>query len=197
MPQLYQVQDEWIWRIMVIPTHHSERLTLRSFTGSDAIPLHLIMDQPEMLRYFPNSKPPELDRVKRMISFQWEHWEKYGYGWWAMEVAEKKEKGRFIGWAGLQFLPDTDEVEVAYMLDRNFWGHGLATEAANEGLLFGFEQLKVDEIVGIVHPENAASIRVIEKLGMTYDLRKPYFGMDCFRYALTAAEYKSLKADNG
>ena len=179
---------------MAIPTRKTERLTLRSFTGSDAILLHRIMGQPDMLRFFPNSTPPEVDRVERLVNFQLAHWEEYGYGWWAIEkveVVEEKEKGHFIGWAGLQFLPDTDEVEVAYMLDKNYWGRGLATEAANEGLRYGFEQLKVNEIVGIVHPENAASIRVIEKMGMTFDVRKPYFGMDCFRYVLTAEKFKT------
>jgi ribosomal-protein-alanine N-acetyltransferase len=181
---------------MVIPIQNSERLTLRSFTGSDAIPLHRIMGQSQILRYFSNSTPPELDRVERLVYFQLEHWEQYGYGWWAIDVLEEKEIGRFIGWAGLQFLSDTDEVEVAYMLDRDYWGRGLATEAANEALRYGFDQLKVDEIVGIVHPENAASIRVIEKLGMVFDTRKPYFGMDCFRYVLTAEKYKTWITDN-
>ena len=183
---------------MAIPTRKTERLTLRSFTMSDANPLHHIMGQPDMMRYFPNSIPPELDRVERLINFQLGHWEKYGYGWWAIEEIEEVEEkvnGRFIGWAGLQFLPDTDEVEIAYMLDRDYWGHGLATEAANEGLRYGFEQLNVDEIVGIVHPENDASIRVIKKLGMTFDVRKPYFGMDCFRYALTAEKFKTWKTE--
>jgi ribosomal-protein-alanine N-acetyltransferase len=181
---------------MVIPIQNSERLTLRSFTGSDAIPLHRIMGQSQILRYFPNSTPPELDRVERLVNFQLEHWEQYGYGWWAIDVIEEKEIGRFIGWAGLQFLPDTDEVEVAYMLERDYWGRGLATEAANEALRYGFDQLKVDEIVGIVHPENAASIRVIEKLGMVFDTRKPYFGMDCFRYVLTVDKFETWKTDN-
>jgi ribosomal-protein-alanine N-acetyltransferase len=187
---------------MTIPTRKTERLTLRSFTRTDANPLHRIMGQPDMMRYFPNSTPPELDRVKRLVNFQLDHWEQYGYGWWAIErleeieEVEEKDNGRFIGWAGLQFLPDTDEVEVAYMLDRDYWGRGLATEAANEALRYGFEQLRVDEIVGIVHSENAASIRVIEKLGMAFDVRKPYFGMDCFRYVLTAEKYKTWKTDD-
>ena len=52
------------------------------------------------------------------------------------------------------------------------------------------------EIVGIVHPENAASIRVIEKLGMVFDTRKPYFGMDCFRYVLTVDKFETWETDN-
>ena len=146
------------------------------------------MSQPDLLRYFPSSTPPELDRVERLINSQLKHWEQYGYGWWAVE--EQGEQ-RFIGWCGLQFLPDTDEVEIAYMLDRGFWRRGLATEAAKESLRFGFEQLNLENIVAIVHPDNSASNRVAEKLGMTYVERKPYFGMDCFRYILTADQFKS------
>lgn len=167
---------------MVIPAKKTDRLTLRSFTESDIVDLHRIMGQPNMLRYFPSSSPPEVDRVEQLINFQLEHWELYGYGWWAVE---EKENSRFIGWAGLQFLPDTNEVEIAYMIDRDYWRRGLATEAARSGLQFGFEQLKINEIVAIVHHQNSASIRVIEKLGMVFSQRKPYFGMDCFRYIMT------------
>lgn len=167
---------------MAIPLRKTDRLTLRSFRAADVKPLHRIMGQPDMLRYFPSSSPPDMERVERIIKGQLDHWELYDYGWWAVE---ENEEGQFIGWAGLQFLPDTDEMEIAYMLDRVYWQRGLATEAANSGLQYGFHQLQAQQIVGIVHPENVASIRVLEKLGMTFIERKPYFGMDCFRYVLT------------
>lgn len=173
---------------MEIPTRYTSRLTLRPLKPSDAEALHRILGQPGILSFFPNPSPPELARVKRMIDFQLDHWQKNGHGWWAVQ---ETQTSRFIGWSGLQYLPETDEVEIAYLLDREKWGFGLATEAAVSGLEYGFYETGQTEIVGIVHPDNRASKRVLEKLGMTFTERKPYFGMDCLRYSLNARDFKS------
>jgi len=171
---------------MIIPTVITPRLYLRPFELSDSEALHRIMGQPGVLRYFPNPSQPDLGRVQRLINFQLDHWQEHGFGWWAIQ---DKRTSAFIGWSGLQYLPDTDEVEIAYLLDRDYWGRGLATEAARSGIVFGFEKTGQEEIVGIVHPENGASIGVLEKLGMRFTVRKMYFGMDCLRYSLGVANF--------
>lgn len=168
--------------LMSIPTIQTSRLVLRAFTGADAAPLHQIMGEPGVLRYFPNQEPPSMDRVARMVASQLAHWQEHGYGWWA--VQRRAETG-LIGWAGLQYLPETDETEVAYLLAKAYWGQGLATEAARASLDFAFDGLGLEQIVGIVHPENAASQGVLEKLGMTLVERTQYFGMDCLRYEIS------------
>ncbi len=137
-----------------IPTLTTARLTLRPFAAADAGPLHRILAQDQVLSYFPRPDPPDMARVERLISGQLRHWEEHGLGWWAVEPAEG---GELLGWCGLQHLPETGEVEVGYLLSRSRWGHGLATEAARAALRFGFETLGLRSIVGIVHPENAAS----------------------------------------
>jgi RimJ/RimL family protein N-acetyltransferase len=95
------------------------------------------------------------------------HWEQHGYGLWA---AVEKGSGAVIGWAGLAqptFLPQVmPAVEVGWRLDRAWWGQGLATEAGREGVRFGLDALGLEEIVSIIHPDNAASRRVAEKLGL-------------------------------
>ncbi len=170
---------------MDIPTITTPHLTLRAFVEQDAAPLHRIFGAPGVLRYFPSDKPPTLDQVRKMIAGQLKHWEQYDYGWWATVL---RSENTFIGWSGLQFLPDTDEIEIAYLLDPDFWGRGLATEAARAGLRYGFADLELQTIVAIVHPENAASRRVIDKLGMSFVEQKPYFGMDCCRYVTERAQ---------
>ena len=167
---------------MNIPTRETARTILRSWEMIDVPSLYQIMNQSTILQYFPDSSPPNLEKTKRLVDFQLSHWQEYGYGWWAVQ---KKRQGHLIGWCGLQYLPDTDEIEIAYLLDKNFWGNGLATEASISSLEFGFRELGIQEIVGIVHTKNGASIRVLEKLGMSYPERKLYFGMDCLRYSLT------------
>lgn len=164
-----------------IPTIRTERLALRPFEARDAAPLYEILRQKDILTYFPSQTPPEKEKVAIFIQRQLDQWEEIGYAWWAVTLAADAE-AVILGWQGLQYLPDTDEVEVGYLLSRKHWGHGYATEGARASLAYGFETLNVDEIVGIVHPENIASQRVLEKAGMGKRVRTEYFGMDVFRY---------------
>jgi RimJ/RimL family protein N-acetyltransferase len=176
---------------MRIPTITTSRLILRAFTKEDVDPLHRILAGRDMLRYFPNPNSPTRDKVDKLISTQLRHWEEHGFGWWAVEPRSKKQ---LIGWSGLQFLPETEEVEVGYLVDQAFWGKGLATEAAQASLQYGFRNFDVESIVAIVHPENVASQRVIEKLGMSFVDEAHYFGMDCYRYSI---ERSSFDLDRG
>jgi RimJ/RimL family protein N-acetyltransferase len=164
-----------------IPTLTTPRLILRPFTAEDIKPLHQILVEEGVLRYFPNPEPPAQERVERLVAGQLKHWAEHNLGWWAVEPCVKSE---LIGWNGLQFLPETGEVEVGYLLSRAYWGQGLATEGARASIRYGFETLGLDQIVAIVHPENRASQRVIEKLGMSLVDRTHYFGMEVLRYRL-------------
>jgi RimJ/RimL family protein N-acetyltransferase len=166
---------------MSIPTLRTARLVLRPFTEEDIEPLHGLLGKGDVMRYFPNPNPPSLEGVQKLVLGQLKHWHDHGYGWWGVEFPGTEG---LIGWSGLTFLPETTEVEVAYLLGKAFWGKGLATEAARACLRFGFERVKPDEIVAIVHPENVASQRVAEKLGMSFTNEAHYFGMDCYRYAI-------------
>lgn len=166
-----------------IPTLTIARLVLRPFTLDDVDPLYEILQQENIMAYFPGTKTPPRDAVERLVQAQLREWAERGYGWWA--VAEKDQPAHpIVGWCGLGYLPDTDETEVAYLLSKDVWGQGYATEGARASVEWGFSTLDLDEIVGIVHPENIASQRVLEKLGMDRTARTEYFGMDCYRYAL-------------
>lgn len=166
---------------MKIPTITTARLTLRAFTETDIDPLHSILGEKDILRHFPRTDSPSRDRVAELIAHQLKHWEELGYGWWAVEL---RSQNGIIGWNGLQLLPETKEVEVGYLLSKAFWGQGLATEGARASVQYGFEYLGLEAIIGITHPENIASQRVLEKLGMSFDGRAHYFGMDCFHYSI-------------
>ncbi len=174
---------------MKIPTITTSRLILRAFTKEDVDPLHHILGEKEILRYFPNPSPPSRDKVEKLIAARLDHWEEHGYGWWAIE--QRLKKG-LIGWSGLLFLPETKEVEVGYLLGKAFWGKGLATEAAQACLQYGFKNFDMEIIVAIVHPENMASQRVIKKLGMSFVDEARYFGMDCHRYSIERSSFDSV-----
>lgn len=175
---------------MGIPTITTARLILRPFVEADAGPLHRILNEKDILRYFPNPDPLPLERVRKFVARQIAHWDENGYGWWAVEPREPRSGQEMIGWDGLQFLPETGEIEVGYLLSKAHWGKGLATEGGLASLQFGFQTLGLESIIAIVHPDNKASQRVIEKLGMSLVDRNNYFGMDCFRYILDRRDYR-------
>jgi ribosomal-protein-alanine N-acetyltransferase len=172
-----------------IPTVRTSRLTLRPLLSTDAEVLYDINQVEGVLQYFPNPKPPPLDSVKRFITRQEIHWSDYNYGNWGVLPQGEQQ---IIGWAGLQYLPETNEVEVGFLLNRSYWGHGFATESALASLEFGFQQLNIDQIIALVHPENKASINVIEKCGMSWVDQKMYFGINLLRYCINLAEYQEL-----
>ena len=75
---------------------------------------------------------------------------------------------------------------VTHPLAPDFWGMGLATEAALATIQYGFEQLKFPYILGIVERENVASVRVLKKLGMKYERRTIFYGVEMDVYRLDA-----------
>jgi RimJ/RimL family protein N-acetyltransferase len=106
------------------------------------------------------------------------HWEAYGYGLWAVE---ERATGRFVGRIGPshhRLWPD--DVEVGWALDPDVWGLGYATEGGSAALAHAFKRLGRERVISIVHPENAASIAVMTRLGIRpwRTVRWPEGGID-------------------
>ncbi|MEK7224059.1 MAG: GNAT family N-acetyltransferase, partial [Bacteroidota bacterium] len=87
------------------------------------------------------------------------------HGRWAVHSKPDKE---FIGWCGLKARPARNEIDLGYRFIRAAWGRGYATEAAWACIQYGFEKLHLQRIIGRAMPDNKASLRVLEKCGMTY-----------------------------
>ncbi len=172
---------------MSIPTINTTHLILRAWTLEDLPALYDILQEEKILQYFPNPSAPSRDKVKGYINRQLAHWEEQGYGHWAVVEART---GRLIGWNGLEYLPEVDESEVAYLLSRNAWGLGYATEAARAALHFGFMEAGLGAIIGLVHPANAGSIRVLEKCGLAFNDRITLWGMEMSRYRLLRKDFR-------
>ena len=131
-------------------------------------------------------RQPLKRQVARRVNAVVKHWNEYGFGLWA---AITKPSGEFAGFCGLQHLDNTPEIEVGYRLAKRFWGMGLATEAARASLRFGFEELALDRIVAVVQPENVASCRVIEKIGLRYVSDARFYETNVKYYAISREEY--------
>ena len=161
-----------------IPTLHTPRQTLRGFIPADFEPLCAILGDRDVLRYLPRTEPYPPEAVQRIMRHQANHWEKYGFGWYALA---DRSTGELIGWCGLGVLDETGETEIKYLLKKTHWGCGLASEGAQFCVEAGFHQQKLHAIIGLVHPENIASRRVLEKCGLSYQDRVHYWGMDLDR----------------
>ena len=144
----------------------TERLVLRHLTADDLDDLAALYRDPEVRRYFPEGTQT---REETRAELNWiidVYYARYGYGLWATIL---KETGAFIGRCGL--LPweieGRTEVEVAYLLGRDYWGRGLATEVARAIVDHAFATLPVDRLICMTDPGNEASRNVAVKLGMT------------------------------
>ena len=146
----------------------TKRLILRHLIREDLADLFALYSDPEIRQYFPEGVL-NLEETKEELEWHMNGHPKYPeLGLWA---TIHKETSTFIGRCGL--LPwqidDKLEVEIAYLLDKSFWHQGLATEAAQGILNYGFEKLNRPRLICLIDPENIASQRVAERIGMTLE----------------------------
>lgn len=158
---------------------------MRRFKHSDLDELAALRADPEVMRYIGDQSR---EKVEQRLNYYIEHYDPYGFGMWAVI---HKETGRMIGWCGLIYLDGTPEVEVGYGAAKAFWGRGLMTEAARAALRYGFERAGLQRIVAVAMPENTASRRIMEKLGMRYEKNAFHYGHDLVYYAIGRDEFEA------
>lgn len=145
---------------------HTTRLRLRQWHDEDRTPFAAMNADPAVREFFPGLQSREqsdasVDRARA-------HLAAHGWGWWAAEIVAT---GEFIGFIGLSTTPAAlpfapGVVEVGWRLARAHWGRGYATEGARAALAFGFERLRLDEIVSFTALGNLRSRAVMERIGM-------------------------------
>ena len=165
------------------------RMWLRPLAKADLDILAEIYSAPEVMRYRLISQPVSRKQTQEMLASYLAHWEQYGFGRWATIY---KANQWLIGHCGLEYLASLNEVEVNYLLAREYWGQGLATESAIALLRYGFESLQVERLVALAKPENLASRRVMEKIGMQYEKTIQLYGVEWVFYTINSSEWKTL-----
>lgn len=167
------------------PAVETERLILRQFVSDDYENLFALLSDPEVTRYMSPGRPVTSEEMNLIFPSIRRHWERHGFGRWAVV---RKDTLEFVGYGGLRLLVDTPE--VVYHLARRYWGLGLATEMAKASLAYGFGEHNFDSVVAVAMPENAASFRVMEKAGMRREGEQEYFGFNLMQYRITRSEYR-------
>jgi len=147
----------------------TERLVLRRFTEADAGHLIELDADPEVMRFINGGRPtpPEVVRDEVLPAILAGYRRHPGFGTWA---AVERSGGAFVGWFGFHPVDGRppDEVELGYRLRRQFWGRGYATEGSHALIRLGFTELGVRRVFATTMTVNAASRRVMEKLGLRF-----------------------------
>ncbi len=147
----------------------TERLILERISAEHEAVLTPILRDPRVAAWLTDDgRPPGVEAARRRHAEKLAHWKRYGFGLW---LARERATGTAVGRGGLQHPPaaEIDEVELAWALAPAYWGRGLATELARAAVGTAFGTLELDRVVALTTPENAASKRVMVKLGMRFD----------------------------
>jgi RimJ/RimL family protein N-acetyltransferase len=141
----------------------TERLELRRFSSDDAAGFFRLNEDPEVIRYTGDSAFADENSARKFI-LNYSHYSHHGYGRWSVY---NKLSGQYVGFCGLKYSPEKNEVDLGFRILRKYWGKGFATEAGIESLRLGFQRYGFKKIVGRAMEANLASHRVLEKLKMS------------------------------
>lgn len=148
----------------------TQRLILRETTEADAEQAYLLNIDPEVIRYTGDEPFKNIEEARKFLA-GYDHYKKYGFGRWAVL---DKNTNEFFGWCGLKYTAEINEYDIGFRFFKKNWGKGFATESALACLDLGLNKFNMPVIVGRAAKENHASIRVLQKIGLTY-----YKDADC------------------
>jgi RimJ/RimL family protein N-acetyltransferase len=164
----------------MVPELFTERQRLRPPQREDLDSIYRLGSDPEVMRYITYGKTQSRREARRDLAKRIRG-SRGKTGYW---IAEEKKDGSFIGWFTLKPLPGTKEYEIGYRLLREKWGQGFATEGCLRLLSYGFTTLNLPQITAVAMPENAASRRVMEKIGMQLKGTGIFYNTHCVVYTL-------------
>nr|WP_255534583.1 GNAT family N-acetyltransferase [Chryseolinea lacunae] len=156
-------------------------MLLREFSEADAVGMFALNNDPLVIQY--TGDPPfASEEATRTFIQHYSNYKTAGYGRWTTLL---KPSMAYIGWCGLSYNVATDETDLGFRFSQRYWNQGFATEAAKACLDYGFNTLRLRKIIGRAMKENRASIRVLEKIGMTFEKEFEAHGASCVKYFRT------------
>lgn len=140
------------------------RLIVRHLQVEDFDAFHALCNAPEVVQYMDSGRPLTPEETRKWITISQRNYQQHGYGCFAIT---DRQSGVLLGFGGLVHAHPGADVEIIYALKQSAWGQGLATEFASGMLETGFQRWNLPSIDASIDPRNTASLRVVEKLGMT------------------------------
>jgi len=177
----------------MLPTLETPRLALRPRTRTDFDDC-LEMDLDPLVARFIWGQPPDPERHREVLRGRFAaDWPKRGGVW----VVEERAAPGFLGWCGLFPLEETGLIEIGYRYVPTGWGRGIATEAAACLLDYGFRSFTFDPIVAVSHPDNLASHRVLQKIGLVRQGNAAHYGQTVEVFRQSRTDYLASNGDPG
>ena len=163
------------------PQLETQRLTLRPLDADDLDDLDRISNEPAVRRYLWDNEPVSVAVLRDLVAQSQHTFISQNVGLFGVRFRGEKD---LIGFCGFVRLEGMEEIELAYELTASAWGEGIATEAALACLRHAFDEAGLERVIAGADSPNAASLRVIEKLGMKpagnlnpEALEEPYFAL--------------------
>jgi len=167
----------------------TNRLILRPFELSDAQAAFGWLGDPVVMRFTPTGPDKSIEETKtRLVAFV-NHQQAHDFSKW---LVLDRDSGVAIGDSGLLVLQDYGWIDLGFRFAQQYWGKGLATEAASAWVRAAFDEFYLKRLGAFVHPENVASIRVLEKVGFREERHETVMGMDSIVFSLDVSTSNSV-----
>jgi len=153
--------------LAILPELLTPRLTLRRLTSDDADFVVRLLNEPSFLEFIGDRGVRDRHDAHRYLQAgPFAMYERFGYGpWHVVRTAD----GASLGMCGLLKRDSLPEVDLGYAYLPEYWGRGFAFEAASATLDHAARKFGLRRVIAVVSPENTASIRLLEKLGMRFE----------------------------
>lgn len=164
----------------------TERLLLLPWREGDEWLIEPLATDPLVMRYITGGTPMTAEQIQGFVGRQAALYAELGLCRWRLQL---KETGESIGFAGVGRLTGMEELEIGWWLAPVHWGKGYATEGGRAALRDAFERCGLPKVISITRPENTASQRVMQRLGLYYEGRRMHAGLEHVVYTATREEW--------
>jgi len=172
----------------------TSRLRLVPLEFGHTAVMHELSVDPEVRRYLFEGHIIPIAQVEEMISTSESCFRDHGIGFYAMyiQIDADPNDGAFVGFCGLRVFEVGEEMELLFGMQPRFWGRGYGQEAARAVMGQGFGECGFERIVAATDTPNQRSVRVLQRLGMSFKERREWHGLDTMFYELTASDFSTL-----
>ena len=151
----------------------TDRLILRELNTNDSVHFYNLNNDPEVLKYTGDAPFSSIADAEKFLT-NYRDYQINGFGRWAVIL---KETNSFIGWNGLK-LNEENLIDIGFRFFKKEWGKGYATESAKAVIKYGFESLNLNEIIGRASKNNIPSIKVLERINMSFWKQDRFEGVE-------------------
>ena len=164
----------------------TERLRLRPLNELDVDAMERFCTDPEVRRYLFEDRILERGAVVDIIDRSMRSFAAEGFGYFGLELRQESEpqSGGLIGFCGHRRFEDGEQIELLYGILPEHWGEGLVSEAAMETLRDVFDRCRVERVIAATDTPNQRSVRLLQRLGMTFDTRREFHNLDTVFYSM-------------